>query len=64
MAKDAQVRVGNNSRLPRNITKNRQGDSLKQKSTYSFSGDDEKEDDDEDDEVRTTAKPQVHVAAK
>jgi hypothetical protein len=53
----------NDSRQPGNITKNRQSDRLKQKSTYSFTGM-MKKGDGEDDEVRTTAKPQVHVAVK
>jgi hypothetical protein len=48
----------NDSRQPGDLTENRQSDSLKQESTYSFSGV-MKKGDDEDDEVRTTAKPQV-----
>jgi hypothetical protein len=41
VAKDTPMRIGNNSRQPRDLTKNRQSDSLKYESTYCFSGDDE-----------------------
>jgi hypothetical protein len=33
--------LGNNTRQPGDLTKNRQSDSLRQESTYSFSGDGE-----------------------